>query len=205
MRAYTEEFNPTPVIATPIPAGAGFGIRLGARGIDFAFSMFLGLAGGFFGGIALAVMAELGHAPENWHELVGKNSYWGYVFGVLGTVLYGWIAEGIGGTTLGKVCLGLHVVHLDGQPCGFFAGFKRNLAYLMDALFFGLVGYDSMKKTTLNQRHGDHWAKTVVVKKSIFLPTPPVPAWKITLGILLGAGLWTASQVAQLFTAVFSA
>jgi hypothetical protein len=44
--------------------------------------------------------------------------------------------------------------------------FKRSLAFFWDSLFFGLVGYSSMKKSELNQRYGDHWAKTVVIKSS---------------------------------------
>jgi uncharacterized RDD family membrane protein YckC len=204
MRSYTDELTPQPPVTTLIPSGAGFGIRLGARLLDLLLSVVLALIGGVIGGIALAIMEGLGHAPENWVQLVGQESYWTYVFGIFGSVLYGWFAEGLGGTTVGKLCCGLSVVQLDGTPCRFGAAGKRNLAYLMDALFFGLVGYESMKKTKLQQRHGDHWGKTVVVKKAVFTPTPKPAVWKIVLGILIGAAFWTACHIAQLFAAVFA-
>lgn len=204
MRSYTDELVPPPVVDTPIPSGAGYGIRLGARLIDVALSFILGLVGGIIGAIGIAVLAHTGRAPENWAELAQEQSFWGYVFGITGMVLYHWFAEGISGTTVGKLCCGLSVVQLDGTPCGFWAAGKRNLAYLMDSLFFGLIGYESMKKTRLQQRHGDHWGKTVVVKKSDFTPTPKPAALKIVLGILLGAGFWTAAQIAQLFAAVYA-
>lgn len=204
MRSYTDELVPPPVVDTPIPSGAGYGIRLVARLIDVALSVILGLVGGFVGGVTIAVLAHAGRAPENWVELVQEQSFWSYAFGISGMVLYHWFAEGIGGTSIGKLCCGLSVVQLDGTTCGFWAAGKRNLAYLMDSLFFGLIGYESMKKNRLQQRHGDHWGRTVVVKKSIFTPTPKPSALKIVLGILLGAGLWMSAQIAQLFAAVYA-
>lgn len=204
MRSYSDEIITAPTVDTAIPSGAGFGIRLLARLIDIGVSIFLGVVSGFIGGIALAVMQQMGRAPENWVELVQRNTYWGYVFGILGTVLYHWFAEGIGGTTIGKLCCGLNVVQLDGQPCRFGAAGKRSLAYIMDAIFFGLVAYESMKKSVLRQRFGDVWAKTMVVKKDVFTPTPKPAVWKIVVGILTGTALWMAAQITQLFASVFA-
>lgn len=204
MRSYTDEIIPPPMVLTPVPEGAGYGIRLVARLIDFVLSVILGLIGGLIGGIVLAILEHAGRAPENWVELVEQQSFWSYVFGITGMVLYHWLAEGLGGTTVGKLCCGLSVVQLDGTSCGFWAAGKRSLAYLMDSLFFGLIGYESMKKSRLQQRHGDHWGKTVVVKKSLFTPTPKPAALKIVLGIILGAGLWMAAQIAQVFAAVYA-
>jgi hypothetical protein len=57
------------------------------------------------------------------------------------------------------------VVSESAEPIGLAKAFKRSLAYYWDGLFFGLVGYSSMKESELNQRYGDHWAQTVVIKK----------------------------------------
>ena len=178
MLSYTKEFSPPPMVTTPIPSGADFGIRFLARGIDIFFGIFLSLISGFVGGIVLAVLSSMGRIGENWVELSGQRSYWTYVFGILGGVLYHWFAEGIGGTTVGKLLCGLNVVQLDGRRCSFIGVFKRGLAYLVDALFFGLIALESMKKSVLRQRHGDVWGKTVVVKKSVFLPNPKPHAWR---------------------------
>lgn len=204
MRSYTDEIVPPPPVVTSIPSGAGFGIRLGARIIDTVFgSLIMAVIAGLFGGILLAVLQQTGQAPENWIERLQERNFWTYVYGILGGVFFHWFAEGIGGTTIGKLCCGLSVVQLDGQPCRFISGFKRNLAYLMDALFFGLIGWESMKKSALRQRYGDAWASTVVVKKSIFTPTPKPAVWKMIIGILLGAACWFAAHLLSMFAAVF--
>jgi uncharacterized RDD family membrane protein YckC len=205
MRSYTDEIlTPPPMVNTAIPAGADFSIRLGARLIDFVFGNFiLAVIAGIIGGIALVVMQELGRAPENWADLLQGKNFWTYFYGILGTVLYHWFAEGIGGTSLGKLCLGLRVVHFDGRSCEFFPAFKRSLAYFMDALFFGLIAWESMKKSILRQRYGDVWANTVVVKKTLFSPTPKPPVWKIILGNFLGAALWGAAHIASMFATVY--
>ena len=41
----------------------------------------------------------------------------------------------------------------------------RSFAYLVDALFFGLVAYHAMKKTAQQQRYGDEWAHTIVCRR----------------------------------------
>jgi hypothetical protein len=40
------------------------------------------------------------------------------------------------------------------------------LAYFIDSIFFGFVGYLAMKKTRQEQRHGDEWAHTIVCRRS---------------------------------------
>lgn len=205
MRSYTDEIlTPPPMVTTPVPLGADFGIRLGARVIDTLFGNLImaGLAG-LVGGIALAVLHQMGRAPDNWVELLQASNYWSYVYSILGGIFFHTLAEGMGGTTIGKLCCGLRVVQQDGGPCRFVPAFKRSLAYLMDALFFGLIAWESMKKSGLRQRHGDVWAKTVVVKKSIFTPTPQPAVWKMVLGILLGAAVWFAAHLGSMFSSVF--
>ena len=80
--------------------------------------------------------------------------------------------------------------------------FIRDLAYHVDALFFGLVGYISMEKGPLRQRYGDGWARTVVVKTSVFRPEPSRQAWRMIAGILMGSLLWAATGIIQLILKV---
>jgi hypothetical protein len=70
------------------------------------------------------------------------------------------------GSTLGKLVLSMVVVQEDGSLCRLKGAVVRSMGYLLDALFSGLVGYSAMQKTSLEQRHGDEWAHTVVCKCS---------------------------------------
>jgi len=44
---------------------------------------------------------------------------------------------------------------------------KRHLLDPIDMIFFGLVGIITIKNSEFNQRLGDMWAKTVVVKSEL--------------------------------------
>src|SRR5258708_37280109 len=57
-----------------------------------------------------------------------------------------------------------------GSPCGFGPAVIRNLAYFIDALFFGLIGYMAMQKSPQQQRYGDQWAHTLVAKRALIPP-----------------------------------
>ena len=72
------------------------------------------------------------------------------------------------------------MVTVDGASITFTSALKRNVAYLWDALFFGLIAYSSMKKSILNQRSGDHWAQTIVAK-SRDVPAGTGPGFEIFL------------------------
>jgi len=67
---------------------------------------------------------------------------------------------------------------------------QRSLAYYWDALFFGLVGYNSMQQSPLNQRYGDVWAKTVVVRAATVPRSAVRPGWVFLLGFVPGATCW---------------
>ena len=79
------------------------------------------------------------------------------------------------GSTLGNGLVGLKPIsikkEIDGENWGNFMNrptfgqsFKRHLLDPIDMIFFGLIGIITIKNTPLNQRVGDLWAKTVVVK-----------------------------------------
>ena len=119
--------------------------------------------------------------------------------GILSFFLYQTFSEGISGTSIGKLVCRLSVVQTDARPCTMLGAFKRDLAYHMDALFFGLIGYESMKKSPLRQRYGDVWANTVVVRKAAFTANPPHPAWRIVLGPAIGSLVYVAVLFAYFF------
>jgi uncharacterized RDD family membrane protein YckC len=98
------------------------------------------------------------------------KSAMGYVFGILGFVMYGAVAEGLHGGTLGKRLLGMAVLKETKRPCGFFSAVGCQVAFLFDSLFFGLVGAYGMSTNHRDQRYGDQWFKTVVVKRTSVPP-----------------------------------
>jgi uncharacterized RDD family membrane protein YckC len=192
MRSYTEELSPTPVANAPMSAGADFGIRLLARAVDILYGYILAFVMGFVGVILFMVLSEMGMLRENWLEALEQETTGALFWGILGAFLYHGFSEGVGGTTIGKLICGLNVAQEDGRPCTFIGGLKRGLVYHADALFFGLVAYSSMKYSALRQRYGDIWGKTVVVKKSVYRPTPARPVWRILAGLALGSLAWMA-------------
>ncbi|WP_458626458.1 RDD family protein [Winogradskyella sp. PC D3.3] len=70
------------------------------------------------------------------------------------------------GATLGNSLVGLKPIPKNGtnRKLTFGESFKRHLLDPIDMFFFGLVGIVTIKNTDLNQRVGDLWAKTIVIK-----------------------------------------
>jgi uncharacterized RDD family membrane protein YckC len=75
-------------------------------------------------------------------------------------------AEGLHGSTLGKRICGLTVISENGTPATLPGALKRNIAYFWDALFFGLIAARKMSESPRNQRYGDVWGGTQVVRLS---------------------------------------
>jgi uncharacterized RDD family membrane protein YckC len=67
------------------------------------------------------------------------------------------------GATIGNLIIGLKPVPIDGKErkLNFSESFKR---HFLDSLDFSPIGYLVIKNTEKNQRIGDLWAKTIVVK-----------------------------------------
>jgi uncharacterized RDD family membrane protein YckC len=186
--------EPEPPRGPSIASGAGFGIRAVARIIDSFYGLVIGFFGGFLGGTMIALLLEpAGLVAAAWQERMEGLNLAGWGFGLLGTLFYHWLTEGMYGASLGKLVCGLRVVNEAAQPIGLAQSFKRSLAYSWDALFFGLVGYSSMKKSALNQRYGDHWAKTVVIKARD-IPAESKRGWEIfVLACAMGSVGWMIS------------
>ena len=156
--------EPLQTTSIPLSEGAGFGIRAVARIVDLIYGFILMAVAGLLAGIALAVLEQAGFVEPGWENRVGEGKVLEWVLALLTFVLYHSVTEGMYGASLGKLICRLHVVGEDGRPLTAGKAFKRSLAYCWDALFFGLIAYSSMKRSPLNQRYGDHWASTVVVK-----------------------------------------
>ena len=169
---------------------AGFGIRALARIVDDLFGVFVGLAGGFFGGIVIVVLSAAGMIEPGWQHRIHGFSLTGLGLGEIGYIAYHTFCEGIHGATIGKLCCGLCVVREDLKPSNLKGALIRTLAFYIDSLFFGLVGYSSMSKSPLNQRYGDVWGRTAVVNVKELAPELRPDSNRLILGLFVGAGCY---------------
>jgi uncharacterized RDD family membrane protein YckC len=141
----------------------GFWPRVAARFVDGLAAMVVSFAAGALSGALPAGAASA--FPKVQMSVIGA-AFVGWIVSILGNAA----AEAIGGATIGKLVLGMRVRMVDGSRCTFFPALKRSVAYIWDAFFFGLVAYSAMKKDGYNQRTGDRWADTLVVRVSA-IPT----------------------------------
>jgi len=199
--AIKQEQTPQPKTSL-IPSGAGFGVRFLARLIDLLYGVILGLIVGIVAGIVFAVLAYVGKLTPEWAQRLQEDSFTGLGLSILGAFLYHTVAEGFSTVPIGKLICGLRVVQLDGRPASMKGALIRDLAYHVDALFFGLIGYASMQKGPLRQRYGDVWGKTVVVKASVFQPQPARGFGRMFAGILMGSALWAGLLCLQVILKV---
>lgn len=167
--------------------GVPFWPRVGARLIDLVVHYVIALASGLILGILLVIVAVMKHIPvQELTQNASRFSIAGFILGILGSIGYHTLCEGISGTTLGKQMLGMVVVREDGSPCSMKPAAIRSFSYLIDALVFGLVAYLQMNKTPQQQRHGDVWAKTIVVKRASLSAGSPAAGRSPWGGIALG-------------------
>jgi len=82
-----------------------------------------------------------------------------------------WFAMTVGlevgmGGTIGNSIMGLKVISIkeNNRNVTFNQSLKRHLLDPIDMFFFGLVGAITIEYTERNQRVGDLWAKTIVVR-----------------------------------------
>lgn len=179
-----------------------FGVRAGARIIDWVVGTMLGFVAGAVGGIILAILAAAGTVDQGWLERVQQNDFGvNILWGLLATVLAEVVSEGIAGATVGKLILGYRVVTVDLQPCTPKAALIRSLAYFIDSFFFGIPAYQSMQNSSHNQRLGDKWADTIVAKAGAIPPrakrTTGLVAVGIIAGLIVHGMVITASVIAK--------
>ena len=168
-----------------------FGVRLGARLIDVAVGMGVGFAAGIVGFVVAAAVQGLDAVTQRTAH--APFSAGAFALGILGSLSYHALAEGIGGATLGKLALGLRVRRDDLSAPRIAGGVLRTIAYVIDAFLFGAIAYGSMSKSPTQQRLGDKWAHTVVVRAAT-LPrdAPPAP---VAVGLVVGLLTWFVCAV----------
>ncbi len=151
--------------------GVSFWPRAAARVIDMIVHYVIAMCCGFMLGVMVATVAALQHNPRALLFMRRPGSTFAiFVFSLLGSVALETVCEGFHGSTPGKMILGMVVVQEDGSPCRPWPALVRSLAYFIDGLFFGLIGYAAMTKTPQQQRHGDEWAHTIVCRQSQLAP-----------------------------------
>lgn len=150
--------------------GVSFWPRVGARVIDFIIHNIIAVCAGLVFGTLVGIAAGLRHQPAALILRRQGNGFLVFILALLGSILLEAICEGFHGSTPGKMILGFSVLQEDGTPCRFRSALIRSFAYVIDALFFGLIGYTCMQKSPKEQRHGDEWARTVVAKRSQLPP-----------------------------------
>ncbi len=114
----------------------------------------------------MQMIAAGGHPDRLLVLKLQQTTFASFLLAILGSLVYHTSCEGLHGSTLGKLVLCMVVVQEDGSPCRLKRAVVRSMGDLLDALFFGLVGYSAMQKASQEQRHGDEWAHTVVCKRS---------------------------------------
>lgn len=183
-----------------INIGAGFWIRALARLIDITYGWVFMYFSGFFGGIILYILSTYQIVNSNWYE---GTSIAVPTLSLMGSFAYRSFCEGLHGATLGKLICGLRVLSDDGNTCNLKAAVIRTIAFLVDALFFGLVAYVSMSRTDLNQRYGDRWAKTIVVGRSQVPERSKRSGLTFMLAFLVGSIIWGALIILSLMLKAF--
>jgi uncharacterized RDD family membrane protein YckC len=164
----------------------GFGRRAGGRVIDLLGAQAAGFGGGIVAAIVLAVLEAAGVVRSGWLQRfdhgLGFNFLTGTSAAFLGAAISGWV----GGASLGKAILGMRIVSTDGRRAGLGANLKRELVYVVDAFFFGLVAKSAMDASPLQQRHGDRFADTTVVSAAALTGATVYPVLRMVLGVALG-------------------
>jgi uncharacterized RDD family membrane protein YckC len=147
--------------------GVAFWPRVAARVIDLLVHFCITFGAGIFFYIVLAIAASMsGHPLILWAVRLSGRGIEATVFSLLGSIAYEAVCEGMHGSTVGKLALSMVVLQEDGSPCRMKSALIRSLGYLVDAQFFGFVGYQAMKGNPRQQRYADTWAHTFVCKRS---------------------------------------
>jgi uncharacterized RDD family membrane protein YckC len=150
---------------------------------------------GVFGAIALVIMEGTGVISSGWETRIQGMTIATFSLSLFGVFSYHFFCEGIHGSTLGKMICRIRVISMDGRPNTIKGALIRGLAWYLDSLFFGLVGYSSMEKSTLNQRLGDVWGKTIVVKSRQAPDTSRRSLGWFFLALFLGSNCWLITLV----------
>lgn len=150
--------------------GVSFWPRAAARVIDLIAHYVVGYASGLLLFGFMLRFAAGGHLSRLVVWKLRAFNLTSLLLVIGGSIAYEAVCEGVHGSTLGKLLLSMTVVQEDGTPCPFRSAIIRSVAYLVDSLFFGLVGHYAMQDDERHQRFGDRWAHTVVCKRADVAP-----------------------------------
>ncbi|HUO18134.1 MAG TPA: RDD family protein [Steroidobacteraceae bacterium] len=166
--------------------GVGFWVRAGGQLIDLVPQYILWFAATFAFAIGLGFYAAMTHTSvEPLVQKLATSRWYDYVAASVGSVVYFAVMERMCGATIGKRLLGLVVIRRDGGPIDFRAALGRSLAFYIDGLFFGAVAYGAMEPP-LQQRLGDRWCDTLVIRRSTLPPGSAVATQSFLLALLCG-------------------
>jgi uncharacterized RDD family membrane protein YckC len=158
----------TPTTEPPGLEGVGFGRRALAHGIDLVVHIVIGAVIGVVATILVLLGAGFrGVSPDAALARLSTTSFLSFAVALLGGTAMHTLCEGLHGSTLGKRLCGIIVISENGGPSNLLGAIKRNLAYYIDSLFFGLVAYQKMSETPKRQRIGDRWGHTMVVRIAV--------------------------------------
>lgn len=152
----------------------------------------------------LMFVAAAGHPDPVQLGKMSHTGIIGFAVALLGSVAFHTICESVHGSTPGKLLFSMVVVQEDGSPCRPKGALIRSLAYFVDALFFGLIGYLAMQKSAKEQRHGDEWAGTIVCKRSLVPPQKLRGTGKFIMGLFLAIILYAALIMTGLLLSLIS-
>lgn len=154
------------VRSSTIPDGVGFGPRFVARVIDTLVHSVAAVSAGMLMRVIVFSSSTTSVDLATVGQRLGSLAAGDVLAGMVAFAAYHTVCEGLHGSSLGKFLLGQVVVTDQVRPCGLRAALIRSLAYYVDTLFLGLIGYLEMRKTRLAKRHGDNWADTFVARRS---------------------------------------
>ena len=116
---------------------------------------------GFLFIITYWYMSEFGEAnPDGGYSVHGIYS----LPPILMWFLFLPFMETLFSLTIGHLIVGLKIVDNSGNKPSISQSIKRRIADFVDIFFFGIPAFISINKTEKNQRLGDLWAETIVVK-----------------------------------------
>jgi len=98
---------------------------------------------------------------ENTHQIKGPLAMVPLIFWFIYFIVFEFALKGSPGNRI----MGLKVLSVDNEPLKFVQIVKRRICDVLDIWWcFGLLGLILIKNTANNQRLGDIWAKTIVVR-----------------------------------------
>lgn len=105
------------------------------------------------------------YSGDTHYVLSGGKAGLFYAITVGVGLIYFVVIQGRTGATLGKARLGIRVVVADGGVPGMWRAFVRGFLWIIDGLFFYLVGLITAIVSKRHQRVGDMVASTYVVRR----------------------------------------